>query len=156
VAEFRGAPGPTGRFAIIRSRFNDNVTSRLLAGAKACLAAHGVVDDAVDVIDVPGAWELPVAADMVARRGGYVAIIALGCVIQGETRHFDFVAGPAANGLARVSLDHGIPIATGLLTTDHPDQALARAGGQHGNKGWDAALAALELADLARRLGGEP
>jgi 6,7-dimethyl-8-ribityllumazine synthase len=137
------------------SRFNDNVTGRLLAGAKACLAAHGVADDAIDIIDVPGAWELPIAARLAADRGGYAGIIALGCVIQGETRHFDFVAGPAAHGLARVALDTGIPVSTGLLTTDHLDQALARAGGRHGNKGWEAALAALELADLARRMGGD-
>jgi 6,7-dimethyl-8-ribityllumazine synthase len=155
VAEFRGTPVGTGRFAIIVSRFNENVTGRLLAGARACLTAHGVAEEAVDVIDVPGAWELPIAARMAADRGGYAGIIALGCVIQGETRHFDFVAGPAADGLARVALDSGIPVSTGLLTTDHLDQALARAGGRYGNKGWEAALASLELADLARRLGGD-
>jgi 6,7-dimethyl-8-ribityllumazine synthase len=106
------------------------------------------------VIDVPGAWELPVAARLAASSGAYAAIIAIGCVIQGETRHFEYVAGPAADGLARVALDHGVPVSIGLLTTDHLDQALARAGGRHGNKGWDAALAALELADLTRQLGG--
>ena len=139
------------------SRFNETVTGRMLAGAKACLAAHGVADDAIDIIDVPGAWELPMAARLAADRGGYAAIVAIGCVVKGETRHFDFVAGPAADGLARVSLDTGIPIGLALLTTDHADQALARAGGRHGNKGWDAALAAIEMADLQprlRRLGG--
>lgn len=154
MAEFRGKLEPAGRFAIVMSRFNDNVTGRLLAGARACLDAHGVARDAVDVIDVPGAWELPMAARLAARTGNYAAIIAIGCVIQGETRHFDYVAGPAADGLARVALDFGVPVSIGLLTTDHLDQALARAGGRHGNKGWEAALAALELADLTRQLGG--
>jgi 6,7-dimethyl-8-ribityllumazine synthase len=154
--ELRGTPRGGGRrFAIVLSRFNDNVTSRLLAGAQACLTQHGVAVDDVDVISVPGAWELPFAAQLAARRGRYVAIIALGCVIEGETRHFDYVAGPAADGLARVMLDAGVPVTLGLLTTADLDQALARAGGRHGNKGWDAALAALELADLVAALGGD-
>jgi len=152
----RGTPRGSGRrFAIVFSRFNENVTSRLLAGANACLTQHGVAADDVDVISVPGAWELPFAAKLAAQRGRYVAIIALGCVIEGETRHFDYVAGPAADGLGRVALDTGVPVTLGLLTTADLDQALARAGGRHGNKGWDAALAALELADLVAGLGGE-
>jgi len=152
----RGTPRGGGRrFAIVVSRFNENVTTRLLAGARACLTQHGVAADDVDVISVPGAWELPFAAWLAADRGHYVAIIALGCVIEGETRHFEFVAGPAASGLARVMLDTGVPVTLGLLTTADLDQALARAGGRHGNKGWDAALAALELADLAAGPGGE-
>lgn len=155
MAEYRGTPVGKGRFAIVVSRFNENVTGRLVAGARACLAAHGVAEEAVDVIDVPGAWELPLAARLAADRGGYDAIIALGCVVQGETRHFDYVAGPAAAGLARVAEDSRIPVALGLLTTEHMDQALARAGGRHGNKGWEAAQAALELADLARQLKGD-
>jgi len=154
VAEFRGQPAGIGRFAIVSSRFNEEVTTRLLAGALACLAAHHVTDDAIDVIWVPGAWELPIAARLVADRGDHSAIIAIGCVIQGETRHFDFVAGPAADGLARVSIESRVPVTLALLTTDDLDQALARAGGRYGNKGWDAALAALELADLARSIGG--
>jgi len=155
VTEYRGVPGAAGRYAIIVSRFNENVTGRLVAGARACLAAHGVADDAVDVIEVPGAWELPFAARLTADQGTCAAIIALGCVIHGETPHFDFVAGPTADGLARVALDAGIPVANGVLTTNDLDQALARAGGKHGNKGWEAALAALELADLARQLRGD-
>ena len=104
------------------------------------------------MLSVPGAWELPLAARLAADRGAYAAIVALGCVIRGETSHFDFVAGPAANGLARVAEETRVPVALGLLTTDDLGQALARAGGRLGNKGWDAAEAALEMADLARRL----
>lgn len=136
------------RFAVVRSRFNEGVTERLLAGAIACLSAHGVADDDIDVISVPGAWELPFAASLAARRGEYAGIVAIGCVIRGDTPHFDYVAGPAADGLARVALDTGVPVAFGLLTTETAEQAFDRAGGRQGNKGWDAALSALELADL--------
>lgn len=123
----------------------------MVAGARACLLEHGVDDGAIDLLSVPGAWELPTAAQAAAT-GGYAAIIAIGCVIRGDTPHFDYVAGAAATGLERVSLDAGLPIAFGVLTTDDVDQALARAGGREGNKGWDAALAALEMADLLARL----
>jgi 6,7-dimethyl-8-ribityllumazine synthase len=146
--------GKGRRFAIVVSRFNNAVTDRLLAGAHACLAEHGVNAAAIHVVSVPGAWELPFAAQRLTERGGYDAIIALGCVIEGETRHFDFVAGPAAHGLSRVALDAHLPVAFGVLTTATLEQALARAGGRMGNKGWDAAEAALELADLADRLKG--
>ncbi len=105
------------------------------------------------MISVPGAFELPLAARFAADRAVYAAVIALGCVIEGETRHFDYVAGPAADGLARVALDARLPVALGVLTTTDLEQALARAGGRLGNKGWDAAMAALELADLAVQLG---
>jgi 6,7-dimethyl-8-ribityllumazine synthase len=153
VAEFRGGFDPADRrFAIVVSRFNDLVTDRLLAGARACLAQHGVADENVDVIWVPGAWELPIAAQSAARGGRYAALIALGCVVRGETPHFDYVAGGAAHGLARVALESGIPVALGLLTTETSDQALARAGGKSGNKGWDAAQSALEMAGLLGRL----
>jgi 6,7-dimethyl-8-ribityllumazine synthase len=111
-----------------------------------------VAETQIDVLSVPGAWELPIAAGMVARRRRHAAIIALGCVIRGETPHFDYVAGPAADGLSLVALNTGIPVTFGLLTTEDLPQALARAGGRHGNKGWDAALAALEMADLDARL----
>lgn len=155
MTEFQGTPRGQGRrFAIVASRFNQMVTERLLAGARACLAEHGVAENDIDVVFVPGAWELPLAAQRMAERGGYAAIIALGCVIEGETRHFEYVAGPAANGLARVALDARVPVTLGVLTTMDLEQALARAGGRLGNKGWDAALAALELADLDARLGG--
>lgn len=151
--DYQGMPDGSGtRLAVVMSRFNEQVTSRLLAGALACLERHGVAREDVDVVSVPGAWELPLAVRLAADRGGYSAIVALGCVIRGETSHFDFVAGPAADGLARVAEETRIPVSLGLLTTEDLGQALARAGGRLGNKGWDAAEAALEMADLARRL----
>jgi 6,7-dimethyl-8-ribityllumazine synthase len=143
------------RFAIVVSRFNELVTERLLAGAQACLEAHGVAASDVAVYGVPGAWELPLAVDRVLRAGRADAVIALGCVIRGDTPHFDYVAGGATNGLLRAALDHGVPVAFGVLTTDDTAQAMARAGGKAGNKGWEAALTALEMADLYERIGGD-
>lgn len=152
MAEFRGdLRGQGKRIAIVVSRFNALVTERLTAGARACLVENGVAPENIDHISVPGAWELALAAQAAARNG-YDAIIAIGCVIRGDTPHFDYVAGAAAHGLERVSLDSGLPIAFGVLTTDTPDQALERAGGRHGNKGWDAAEVALELANLLTEL----
>ncbi len=145
--------GEGRRFAIVVSRFNEVVTDRLLAGALACLEAHGVADADVAVYGVPGAWELPLAVDRLLRAGGWDAVLALGCVIRGDTPHFDYVAGGATDGLLRASLDHGVPVAFGLLTTEDTAQAMARAGGKGGNKGWDAALTALEMADLYARIG---
>lgn len=154
AGELRGvAEGRGRRFAIVASRFNQLVTERLLEGARSCLAEHGVPDGDVDVLSVPGAWELPAAALTAARTGRYAGIVALGCVIRGETPHFDYVAGEASRGLASVMLETGVPIGFGLLTTNDADQALARAGGRHGNKGWDAALSALEMADLFATFG---
>jgi 6,7-dimethyl-8-ribityllumazine synthase len=153
VTDYRGATAGKGRrFAIVSSRFNEHVTERLVAGARACLREHGVAEDAVDFVSVPGAWELPFAARAAAHTGRYDAVIAIGCVIRGETPHFDYIAGSAAEGLARVSFDADVPVAFGVLTTDTEDQALARAGGRSGNKGWDAAAVALEMADLHTRL----
>jgi 6,7-dimethyl-8-ribityllumazine synthase len=153
--EIRGATDtPEGRFAVITSRFNDLITERLADGAETCLIQHGVPADAIDRITVAGAWELPFAAQQAAAGGDYAAIIAVGFVIRGETPHFEYVAGGAAQGLGRVALDTGVPVGFGVLTTDTTEQALARAGGEHGNKGWEAALSALELADLKRQLGG--
>lgn len=146
--------GKGRRFAIVVSRFNELVTDRLLAGAQACLEQHDVAADDVMVYSVPGAWELPLAADRVLRAGGFDAVIALGCVIRGDTPHFDFVASGATNGLLRNALDHGVPVAFGVLTTDDTAQAMTRAGGKAGNKGWEAALTALEMADLYARIGG--
>jgi 6,7-dimethyl-8-ribityllumazine synthase len=149
VTEFSGHARSTDeRIAIVVSRFNDLITERLLAGARSCLADHGVDDSAVDVAWVPGAWELAVAAERLIRHRGSRAVIALGCVIRGDTPHFDFVAGAAAQGLNALSARTGVPIAFGVLTTDTMDQALARAGGKAGNKGWEAALATLEMLDL--------
>jgi 6,7-dimethyl-8-ribityllumazine synthase len=139
--------GAGRRFAIVVSRFNEQVTDRLLIGARTCLLQHGVSEASIDVVSVPGAWELPLAAQAAAERG-YAGIIALGCVIRGETPHFEYIASAAAQGLERVSREAGVPVAFGVLTTDDAQQALARAGGRDGNKGWDAALVALEMADL--------
>jgi 6,7-dimethyl-8-ribityllumazine synthase len=152
MPEYRGDLVAKGRrFAVVASRFNEEVTGRLLAGARACLTEHGARPDEIDVVSVPGAWELPVAA-LHAARAGYAAVIAIGCVIRGDTPHFEYVAGGAAQGLARVSLETGVPIVFGVLTTDDLNQALDRAGGKNGNKGWEAAETALEMADLVGRM----
>lgn len=154
MTEFRGPLAGGGkRFALVASRFNELVTERLVAGARSCLLQHGVAEEDLDLIWVPGAWELPLGVRAAIRRGGYAGIVALGCVIRGETPHFDYVAGGAANGLSALMLESDLPIALGLLTTDTPDQALARAGGKSGNKGWEAALSALEMAGLLESLG---
>jgi 6,7-dimethyl-8-ribityllumazine synthase len=145
---------PTGeglRVAIVSSRFNLIVTERLVDGAREALIEHGVSADGIDVLSVPGAWELPAAAALAAG-GGYDAIVALACIIRGETAHFDHVSRAAVDGLARVQERSGIPIGLGVLTPDTLAQALARAGGEVGHAGRQAAEAALELVDLARRL----
>ena len=143
---------PTGRIALLASRFNDLVVSRLIDGARDALVRHGIDDDDLTLIRVPGAFELPLTADKLAASGRYAAIIALGCVIRGDTAHFDYVAGGAANGLMQVALDHGLPVGFGLLTTDTMEQALDRAGGKAGNKGADAALAVVEQLNLLIQL----
>ncbi len=142
-----------GRVAVVVSRFNEIVTKRLLEGGERCLRDHQVPESAVDVIWVPGAFELPVAAETAAVSGRYAAIIALGCVIRGETAHFEYVAGEAARGLGNVALAHRLPVGFGVLTTESLDQALARAGGEAGNKGYEAAEAALATIDVLAQLG---
>jgi 6,7-dimethyl-8-ribityllumazine synthase len=142
--------GPRGRVGIVASRFNENVTRKLLAGAEGCLAERGVGRERVDVRWVSGAWELPVAARGLLDRGGYEAIVALGAVIRGETAHFDYIAGEASRGLMQLQLDYGVPVGFGLLTCDTLAQALARAGGDAGNKGYEAAAAALDAAATLR------
>jgi len=136
------------------SRFNETITQRLLEGALDALVRHGVAFDDVDVFWVPGAWELPAVARRVAVSERYDMLVALGAVIRGDTPHFDYVAGEASRGLSLASADFDIPIAFGVLTCDTMAQAEARAGGEHGNKGWDAALAALEMADLFDQVDG--
>jgi len=156
MTEFRGTPAGRGRrFAILVSRFNEAITTKLLDGARDALKRHGVKDDDVDVVWVPGAWELPAAARRAMAANAYDALVALGAVVRGETPHFDYVAGEAARGLARASAEFDRPIGFGLLTCDTMEQAEARAGGDHGNKGWDAALAALEMTDLFDRLDSD-
>jgi 6,7-dimethyl-8-ribityllumazine synthase len=149
MAEFSGTPSGRGRrFAVLASRFNEVVTQRLVDGALDALVKHGVVYEDVDLVWVPGAWELPAAARRVLVTERYDALVAVGAVIRGETPHFEYVAGEASRGLADASAEFDTPIGFGLLTCDNMAQAEARAGGDHGNKGWDAALAALEMVDL--------
>ena len=148
-----GAPGEGLRFLLIVARFNELITEKLLAGARSALIEHGVAEDDVAIARVPGAWEVPGAAGVALRSGGYDGIVALGCVIRGETPHFDYVAGEAARGVQALAVAHDVPITFGVLTTDTREQALARSGGDKGNKGWEAALAALEMVGLYRALG---
>src|SRR5437764_9030930 len=153
MAEFTGSPSGHGRrFAVVASRFNETVTQKLVDGALDALVRHGTTADNVDVVWVPGAWELPLAARRLLASERYNALVAVGAVIRGDTPHFDYVAGEASRGLALASTDYDTPVGFGLLTCDDTGQAEARAGGAHGNKGWDAALAALEMADLFDRL----
>ena len=140
------------RIALIASRFNEAVVERLVRGAIDALGRHGADTGALVLVRVPGAFDLPPVARRIAQSGRCDAIVALGAVIRGETAHFDYVAAECASGLARVAQDTGIPVAFGVLTTDTEEQALERSGGAHGNKGADAALAALELASLMRKL----
>ena len=134
------------------SRFNETVTQKLVDGALDALVRHGAAVDDVDLVWVPGAWELPAAARRLLATERYDALVAVGAVIRGDTPHFDYVAGEASRGLADASSEYEIPIGFGLLTCDTMAQAEARAGGEHGNKGWDAAVAALEMTDLFERL----
>ncbi len=138
--------------AIVVSRFNESVTQKLVDGAIDALTRHGGARENIDVVWVPGAWELPAATRALLATERYHALIVLGAVIRGETPHFDFVAGEASRGIADAGADFDVPIGFGLLTTDTLEQAEARAGGAHGNKGWDAALAALEMMNLFERL----
>jgi 6,7-dimethyl-8-ribityllumazine synthase len=139
------------RVAIIVAEFNEDITERLLEGALECLSKNGVPDEHRTVVRVPGAFELPLAAQRLS--SSHDAVIALGCVIRGDTPHFQFVSDAATYGLQRVALDTGVPVAFGVLTTDDRAQAEARAGGEHGNKGFDAAQTAIEMALLLRRQG---
>ena len=144
-----------GRYAIIAARFNDLIVERLVEGALDTLRRHGVdVEQRVTVIWVPGAVELPVTAARAARSGSFDAIIGIGCVIRGGTPHFDYVAGEAAKGLASVALATGVPVAFGVLTTENIEQAIERAGTKMGNKGHEAALSALEMVSLFKRMDG--
>jgi 6,7-dimethyl-8-ribityllumazine synthase len=148
-----GAFEPRGlRFAIAASRFNEIVVRELVAGARSCLRKHGLTEEDVDVVWTPGAFELPIVARRLAASGLYHAVICLGAVIRGETAHFELVSEQAAGGIQRAALETGVPVIFGVLTTETLEQALDRAGGKHGNKGWDAAMAAMEMADLMERL----
>ncbi len=141
------------RFCLVVSRFNSFISERLLDGALDCLRRHGAKEDHLDVVRVPGSWEIPVAIRWVADSGKYDAILALGCVIRGSTPHFDYVAGEVTKGAAHVALQHGVPVLLGVLTTETIEQAVERAGTKHGNKGFETAMAAIEMVNLKRSLG---
>ena len=144
---------PAGaRFAILASRWNPRITDALVAGARKAFADHGVADEALDVVRVPGAWELPQAAMHLAAGGGYAALVALGCVVRGDTRHYEQVADGCAEGLMRVALDTGVPVCNGVLAVEDHADAAKRAGGSHGNKGEEAAQVAIEMAQLLATL----
>jgi 6,7-dimethyl-8-ribityllumazine synthase len=140
------------RFALVAARFNDFVVELLIRGALDALKRHGVGEQQVDIVRVPGAFDIPVVARKLALSRRYQALVALGAVIRGDTPHFDYVAGECAAGISRIALESGVPIAFGVLTTDSVEQAMDRAGGKAGNKGADAALVAMEMANLLRRL----
>jgi 6,7-dimethyl-8-ribityllumazine synthase len=142
------------RFAIVASRFNSIITERLLAGALDALRRTGGSEDGITVVWVPGSWEMPVTARELANSNRYDGIICLGAVIRGDTPHFDYVAGEAAKGLGQVATQTGVPVAFAVLTTNTVEQAVDRAGAKHGNKGFDAAMTAVEMANLMRKLRG--
>jgi 6,7-dimethyl-8-ribityllumazine synthase len=156
VPDFSGRLRASGRVAILVSRYNELITSKLLDGALACCREAGMGRDESDVIWVSGAFELPVAAAAAAETGSYACLVALGAVIRGDTPHFDYVAGGAARGLNEVAVSHALPIGFGLLTVDSMEQAVERAGGSAGNKGHEAAAAALRTADVLAQLRANP
>ena len=142
-----------GRYCLVAPRFNDFVTGHLIEGAIDTLVRHGASADAVTVVRCPGAFELPLVCDRIAATGRYDAVIALGCVIRGGTAHFDYVAGEAAKGIAGVATRTGVPVIFGVLTTDTLEQAIDRAGVKLGNKGGEAAIAAIEMVNLLKAIG---
>lgn len=149
---YEGTLDATGRrFGIVVGRFNALITDRLLEAAIDCLVRHGASRNAIDVMRVPGSWEVPLGLKWMATRG-YDALIAVGCVIRGGTPHFEYVASEVTKGAAHIQTQHGLVVSLGVLTTDTIAQAIERAGTKHGNKGWEAALAAIEMAQLKRTL----
>ncbi len=144
---------PPGRFAVVAAKFNREVVDKLVEGTLAGLRQHGVGDEAIDLVWVPGSFELPLVAKRLAESGSYVAVICLGAVIQGETDHYQHVCEQAAAGIMRAGLDTGVPVLFGVLTCRTEEQALDRTGGKEGNKGFDVAVAAIEMANLLNALG---
>ena len=140
------------KFGIIVSRFNDFITGKLLEGAKDALLRHGAKEDDIDVVKVPGSFEIPLVAKKMAVKGAYNAIICLGTIIRGATPHFEYVASEASKGIASASMETGIPMAFGIITSDTIEQAVERAGTKSGNKGWDAAITAIEMAQLLKKI----
>jgi 6,7-dimethyl-8-ribityllumazine synthase len=151
VIEGTFAP-PQGRFALVAARFNHFVVEHLIGGAIDALKRHGVAEDAVDLIYVPGSFEIPLVAKRLAASGRYTALICLGAVIRGDTDHYDHVAGEAAKGIAAASLTTGVPVIFGILTCDTLEQAINRAGAKAGNKGFEAAMTAIEMVNLLKKL----
>ncbi|MBS0288732.1 MAG: 6,7-dimethyl-8-ribityllumazine synthase [Proteobacteria bacterium] len=145
---------PSGNIAIVASRFNETIVERLIGGAKDVLVRHGVKAQQIDLFRVPGAYEIPLVCQQVAKTNRFTGIIALGVVIRGETAHFDFVAGPCAQGIMQAQLSAQIPIIFGVITTENIEQALARAGGTAGNKGGEAAMALIEMINLLGKING--
>jgi len=140
------------KFGIVISRFNDFITSKLLEGAKDALLRHGAKEDDIDVVKVPGSFEIPIIAKKMALKQIYNAIICLGTVIRGATPHFEYISAEVSKGIASASMDTGVPIAFGVITCDTIEQAVERAGTKSGNKGWDAAITAIEMAQLLKKL----
>jgi len=138
------------RFSIVVSRFNDFINSKLLDGALDALSRHGADDDNISIVRVPGSFEIPLVAQKLANSGNFDAVICLGAVIRGATPHFEYISAEVTKGIAKVTLDSGIPVSFGILTTDNIEQAIERAGTKSGNKGWDAALAAVEMVNLLK------
>lgn len=151
--KFEGSLNGTGlKIAIVTTRWNDFIVDRLLAGAKESLTRHGVNESDIDIAVAPGAYEVPITARKLTTTKRYDAVVGLGCVIRGSTTHYDYVAGEAATGIAKVMADTGVPVSFGVLTTETIEQAIERAGTKAGNKGGEAALAALEMANLLRTI----
>ncbi|MDQ7787697.1 MAG: 6,7-dimethyl-8-ribityllumazine synthase [Thermodesulfovibrionales bacterium] len=140
------------KFGIVISRFNEFITSKLLDGAKDALLRHGAKDEDIDVVKVPGSFEIPIVAKKMALKGTYHSVICLGTVIRGATPHFDYIAAEVSKGIAAASMDTGIPIAFGVITCDTIEQAVERAGSKSGNKGWDAAITAIEMAQVMKKI----
>jgi 6,7-dimethyl-8-ribityllumazine synthase len=140
------------KFCVIVSRFNDFITSKLLDGARDALLRHGAKEDDIDVIKVPGSFEIPMVAKKMASKGTYNAIICLGTIIRGATPHFEYIAAEVSKGIASVSIETGVPVAFGVITSDTIEQAIERAGTKSGNKGWDAAISAIEMVQLLKKI----
>lgn len=154
MAVYEGNLIGTGfKVGIVVSRFNELLGGRLLSGAKDALTRHGVAESDIDVAWVPGAFEIPLIAQKMASGGKYDAVLALGVVIRGATPHFDYIAAEVSKGIAKVSLDSGVPVSFGVITADNIEQAVERAGTKAGNKGWDAAEAAIEMVNVLKALG---
>jgi 6,7-dimethyl-8-ribityllumazine synthase len=156
MKEFEGSrTPPSGRFAVVAARFNQSVVDHLVEGAKEGFKSSGVAQESIDLIWVPGSFEIPLVAKRLAASGKYLAVVCLGAVIRGDTDHYEYVAGEAARGIAQASMTTGVPVIFGILTCATEEQALDRAGGKEGNKGYDAALAAIEMANLLQQLPGK-